>query len=194
MDHLLARCLKRKMIRHGQRGAGMINHFDGPFLQRGSGIQRGNGFGSFIKGVVNFFRPLGKILKPIVTSPFVKDIGKDLISTGLDVATETIKGKKLKDAARQNLRTAKKRVLSTIHKHTRPQNDSDYDEQEGGGKKMKLATSMQPQTAVKKRRKRRRKKHATKKKKTTFKRAKHSKKKSKKRRKKVMKLKQTIFG
>lgn len=175
--------------KYAQRGAGMINHFDGPYIQKGSG------FGSFFKGVVNFFRPLGKILKPLVKSPFVKDIGRDLISTGLDVATETIRGKPFKDAAKQNLRTAKKRVLNTIHNHTKPSAESDDDDndyQKGGGliKKMKFATQLGQPPAVKRRRRKGKKKHGRVKKKRS---GGKKKKTSKKRKTKKKKCSKTCF-
>jgi len=183
------------MHRYGQRGAGFINHYEGPYSQKGSG------FGSFFKGVVNFFRPLGKILKPIVSSPFVKDIGRDLISTGLDVATETIKGKPFKNSAKDNLRAAKKRVLSTIHKHSKPSTESDDDDQQSGGgliKKMKFASPPGQPAAVKKKRGRRKGKKKTggvRKKKGGRKKASFKKKKSKKKKskKKTMNFKRTVF-
>ena len=174
--------------KYAQRGAGMINHFDGPYIQKGSG------FGSFFKGVVNFFRPLGKILKPLVKSPFVKDIGRDLIRTGLDVATETIRGKPFKDAAKQNLRTAKKRVLNTIHNHTKPsaESDDDDDYQKGGGliKKMKFAAQLGQPPAVKRRRRKGKKKHGRVKKKRS---GGKKKKTSKKRKTKKKKCSKTCF-
>lgn len=169
-----------------QRGSGLIKHYDGAYLQQGAG------FGSFFKGAINFLKPLARALKPVIKSKFVRDIGKDLLSTGLDVATETFRGKKLKESAKDNLKVAKKRVINTIHQHTKPKSGS----QEGGGaKKMKIqkfATTTGDVAPSSFKKRKRRKKIKTKKPKRVVKRK--MKRKSKKRTlKRVLKEKRTIF-
>lgn len=172
-----------------QRGGGVLKIYDGPYTQRGSG-----GFGSFFTGLLNFFKPIGKILKPIITSPFVKDLGIDAASTGLDIATEVMRGKKFKQAARDNLKVAKKRVFKTIHEHTRPKTEEEEDEegseQRGSGiKKMRMKQNGvgYAQLGGAKRRKKRRKV-----KNKTFKKTKARKTKKRKKSKKKISAK-TIF-
>lgn len=84
---------------------------------------RGAGFGGFFKGLFN-------ILRPIVTSPITKSIGKELLSTGARIGADVLSGdKSFKDSASQNLQVAKKKVADTVRSALDSDGESESEEE-----------------------------------------------------------------
>lgn len=77
-----------------------VGHGLGVF--RGSPMQRGAGIRSFLSGV-------GKTLIPLA-----KSAGKELLSSGLNVASDMLKGKDFKSSAESNFKAAGSNLLDAI--------------------------------------------------------------------------------
>ena len=73
---------------------------------RGSTIQRGSGIGGI-------FSKLRRNVVPIL-SKGAKLAGKQLLSTGLNIANDLIDGESFADSAKQNFKTGGKNLLSTL--------------------------------------------------------------------------------
>jgi hypothetical protein len=88
-------------------------------LHRGPYIQRGRGFGSALssvyRGVVPKMRAAGQ---KVLDSPLTKDVLKTAknaaLEGGLNIATDLLKGKKLRKSVGENVTTAKKLVTDLL--------------------------------------------------------------------------------
>ena len=73
---------------------------------RGNRVQRGHGLGSMFKGLL-------KSVVPLVKSG-AKSLGKQALSTGLDITRDVLSGQNFKDAARQRLRETGTETLRKV--------------------------------------------------------------------------------
>lgn len=86
----------------------MIRHFDGPYYQNGAG------FGGIFRGLVKYFTPLAETVKNSMKNPLTQKIVKEVVNTGVKIGSDVFAGKDFKQAAKENLRQAKKRVAETV--------------------------------------------------------------------------------
>ena len=86
----------------------------GPF-HAGSELQLGYGLGSILS---NIFKSILRIGAKTIKSPLVKTVGKAAseaaISTGINVLTDTLRGKNLKESLKSNVKTSKEKVADAI--------------------------------------------------------------------------------
>ena len=73
---------------------------------RGNIVQRGHGLGSMFKGLL-------KTVVPLVNSG-AKSLGKQALSTGLDITRDVLSGQNFKDAAQQRLRETGTETLRKV--------------------------------------------------------------------------------
>jgi hypothetical protein len=88
----------------------------------GARIQRGRGIGSLFSGLIRGFAPIARMGlqagKKLLTSDFVKNIGRSALEGGKtilkDVAADLIEGNNVEENAQKNLQEARKRIAGTI--------------------------------------------------------------------------------
>lgn len=88
----------------------------------GARIQRGRGLGSLFSGLFRGFAPIARMGlqagKKLLTSDFVKNIGKSALEGGKtilkDVAADLIEGNNVEERAQKNLQEARKKIAGTI--------------------------------------------------------------------------------
>ena len=88
-------------------------------IHRGPYVQRGRGFGSTIsswfKKVIPAAQLMGKkILESPITQNILKTAKRSAIDAGLNVATDALEGKKIKESLNENVATAKKAVSDAV--------------------------------------------------------------------------------
>ncbi len=91
--------------------ANFLTH-SGPYIQRGSGI------GAFFSGLFRAAKPLISkgvhIAKKIATSQAAKKLGTRLMDTGLDVASDVISGKDIREVVNEKLGEAKQEIVQQL--------------------------------------------------------------------------------
>lgn len=88
-------------------------------LHRGPFIQRGRGFGSALSSMYKSFVPALQLFgKKILASPLTQQVlqtaKRSATQAGLNVATDVLQGKKVKDSLTENISTAKQAVTDSI--------------------------------------------------------------------------------
>jgi hypothetical protein len=84
----------------GQQAGGSLPVFEGSTMQYGSGI--GGIFSKLMRGVVPMLKEGAKYA------------GKQLINTGLNIANDVVQGERFTNAAKANLKTGSKQLLSDL--------------------------------------------------------------------------------
>lgn len=85
----------------------------GPYIQRGRGL--GGTLSSMFKGVVPAMQVMGKkILAEPETKNVLKTLKRSAVEAGLNVASDTLSGKKLKESLSENVTTAKKAIKKSL--------------------------------------------------------------------------------
>lgn len=85
----------------------------GPFIQRGRGL--GSTLSALFKGVVPAMQVMGqKLLASPITQNFLKTAKRSALEAGLNVTSDALRGKKLKESISENLTTAKKAVTDSL--------------------------------------------------------------------------------
>lgn len=90
----------QQAIQSGQHGGG---YFQGQLYQRGHGLG-------------NIFRGIFRLLMPVAKS-VVKNIGKEAIHTGFNIASDTLHGQDIKEAAKVHGRKAVQNLLTSAQTH-----------------------------------------------------------------------------
>jgi len=88
----------------------------------GARLQRGRGLGSLFSGLFRGFAPIARMGlqagKKLLTSDFVKNIGRSALEGGKtilkDVAADLIEGNNVEENAQKNLQEARKKIAGTI--------------------------------------------------------------------------------
>lgn len=84
-------------------------------LHRGPYIQRGRGIGSSLTAMFKDVVPALKLIgEKVIQSPVTKEIVKAGKRAAIDVATDVLRGKKLKSSISENVDTAKKAVSKSL--------------------------------------------------------------------------------
>jgi len=88
-------------------------------LHRGPHIQRGRGIGSTLsamfKGVLPAMQVMGKkILASPITQEVLQTAKRSAAEAGLNVVTDALQGKKVKESISKNVSTAKKAVTDSL--------------------------------------------------------------------------------
>ena len=94
----------------------------GALIQRGSGGQRGIGFGGFLRGIFNAAKPMLRtalrVGKKAMHNPLVRDTVNDLKEGLVEVASasavDVLKGSSLKDSLIKNANTAKEELQNNL--------------------------------------------------------------------------------
>jgi hypothetical protein len=85
----------------------------GPYIQRGRGI--GSSLTAMFKGAIPALKLFGeKIIQSPVTKEIVKTAKRSALDAGLNVASDLLKGKKIKQSVSENVDTAKKAVTNSL--------------------------------------------------------------------------------
>jgi hypothetical protein len=95
---------------------------DSASFHRGNYIQRGRGLGSFLGSLLTGAKEVGR---KIISSPIAQDVlkaaKKSAIEAGINVATDTLRGKKkFSSSVRDNLSVAKSAIADAIESSTNP--------------------------------------------------------------------------
>jgi len=90
----------------------------GPYIQKGD-TQRGRGFGSTLssmfKGVIPAMQFMGrKLLESPITQKILKTAKRSALEAGLNVASDTLRGRNLGESLKENVGTAKKAVTDSL--------------------------------------------------------------------------------
>ena len=125
-----------------------INYHSGKRLQRGFGIglnyhygpqlQKGHGIGSLFSGLFRMLKPIGRVIKNVVTSPAVKSIAKNVGKTALDIGTsaatdiaaDLIEGKDVTETAQQKFKEARQQVAQKIRQSANNEGGEEEEEEE----------------------------------------------------------------
>jgi hypothetical protein len=85
----------------------------GPYIQRGRGI--GSSLTAMFKGAIPALKLFGeKIIQSPVTKEIVNTAKRSALDAGLNVASDLLKGKKIKQSVSENVDTAKKAVTNSL--------------------------------------------------------------------------------
>ena len=86
----------------------------------GNRFQRGRGIGSLFGTVFRSILPIGKrILQSNVTKTLGKTVGKTLKDAAIETAADLLEGKTIKESAKKQLETTKRKIAKAIKSDTR---------------------------------------------------------------------------
>ena len=98
-----------------------LEHLHGPgnfLVHSGPQSQRGYGFGSILSGLFRAAKPMIsrgiKFAGRVATSKAAKKLGNRLMDTGLDVATDLLKGENPRGNIDKNIEEAKEEIISEL--------------------------------------------------------------------------------
>lgn len=96
----------------------MLIHRSDQYLMRGSGI--GSIFSNIFRGIIPLASKAVNIGRKVISSPtgqkIMKAAKRTAIDAGLDIATDVLQGKNVKEAAKSNLKTVGTRFLDNASK------------------------------------------------------------------------------